>query len=123
MNEQPFKKEFKDIEYRHEFAVDGEVCLSFPVENGKVIITNPYAQQNYDAAISNPKYQDCGIRKIVHEWTETWLKCRCGQDIQLFDQYLGASECPHCGQWHNLFGQELLPPDQWGDLGDDEWDY
>jgi hypothetical protein len=26
---------------------------------------------------------------------------------------MGANECPHCGQWYNVFGQELLPPDQW----------
>jgi hypothetical protein len=39
--------------------------------------------------------------------------CICGQDVELFDQYYGACECPKCGRWYNLFGQELLPPDQW----------
>ena len=109
-------KEITDIEYRHEFALNGEIVLSFPVKNGKVELNNPAAEENYNKALNDDRYTDCGIKKIVHKWTETWLKCRCGKDIQLFNQYLGASECPYCGQWHNLFGQELLPPDQWGDL-------
>ena len=39
--------------------------------------------------------------------------CRCGAEIQLWDQYYGACSCENCGRWYNLFGQSLLPPEQW----------
>lgn len=39
--------------------------------------------------------------------------CHCGGTVELTDEYMGACECPNCGQWYNLFGQELLPPDMW----------
>ena len=45
-------------------------------------------------------------------------KCKCGRTVYLENQYMGACEC-ECGQWYNLFGQELLPPDQWEDTGYD----
>lgn len=41
--------------------------------------------------------------------------CKCGDNIELKDQYYGACMCTSCGQWYNMFGQELLPPDEWGD--------
>lgn len=31
---------------------------------------------------------------------------------QLLNGYC-ARECPHCGQWYNLFGQRLKHPDEW----------
>lgn len=39
--------------------------------------------------------------------------CICGQEVELYDQYYGACECPKCGQWYNLFGQSLVPPEYW----------
>lgn len=41
-------------------------------------------------------------------------ECKCGAEVPLMDQYMGACECPGCGQWYNLSGQELLPPEEWG---------
>lgn len=41
--------------------------------------------------------------------------CSCGETVILENQYCGACECPGCGQWYNLFGEEILPPDQWQD--------
>lgn len=38
--------------------------------------------------------------------------------IDLWDEYLGACECPNCGRWYNIMGQELNPPSTWRD-GDD----
>lgn len=48
-------------------------------------------------------------------------KCSCGEEIILECDYDGACQCPKCGRWYNLYGQELLPPDQWED--DDPDDY
>ena len=39
--------------------------------------------------------------------------CRCGEMVYLHDQYWAACQCPKCGRWYNLFGQELLPPEMW----------
>lgn len=41
--------------------------------------------------------------------------CICGATVILENQYYGACQCPECGRWYNLFGESLLPPDQWGD--------
>ena len=39
--------------------------------------------------------------------------CRCGETVYLHDQHQAACQCPKCGRWYNLFGQELLPPEMW----------
>ena len=36
----------------------------------------------------------------------------CGRRIDLCGAYMGALECA-CGQWYNLFGQEINPPEDW----------
>ena len=42
------------------------------------------------------------------------MRCEnCGTEFDLTDEYYGACQCPECGQWYNLFGQTLLPPDEW----------
>ena len=47
--------------------------------------------------------------------------CDCGKEVVLENQYYGSCQCPKCGRWYNLFAQEILPPDKWGD--DLEEDY
>ena len=47
--------------------------------------------------------------------------CVCGREVELWDEYYGACQC-ECGRWYNLFGQELLPPDQW-EIDPSEDDY
>ena len=37
----------------------------------------------------------------------------CSEEFYLQDEYRGACECPRCGQWFNLFGQELTDPRGW----------
>lgn len=39
--------------------------------------------------------------------------CECGEEFPMYNEYMGACECPGCGKWYNLFGQELLPPENW----------
>jgi hypothetical protein len=51
-------------------------------------------------------------------------KCHCGQQFELVrDYYYGAIDCPKCGQWYNMAGQELLPPDEWEGITEDELCY
>jgi hypothetical protein len=39
----------------------------------------------------------------------------------LEDQYYAACQCPKCGQWYNIYGQHLRPPEEW--IEDLEGDY
>ena len=79
---------------------------------------NEARRRNRDTALLHPeKY--VRFNKIVKE-TRRYSEpahglCDCGEEVYLYNQYMGACECPGCGKWYNLFGQELLPPDQWGE--------
>ena len=74
-------------------------------------------KKNYEYCMSNPdkfvRYNK--ILKRTFGWREpSHGECSCGETVYLVDEYMGACECPNCGQWYNLAGQELLPPDKWG---------
>ena len=76
------------------------------------------AKRNYEDCLKHPEeYPYCFNKVVKDEWTyiqpATGI-CKCGHRIELYDEYMGACECPHCGQWYSLSGQELLPPEKWG---------
>ena len=63
-----------------------------------------------------------GIRKHINSWVENAIGlCNCGQEVELWDSYCSACECEKCGQWYNLSGQMLVPPEQWEEPIHDEW--
>lgn len=74
------------------------------------------AVANYKFCLENPNRFE-RFNKVIHRKhrsrTAPHGTCRCGKEIELYDHYCGACQCPHCGQWYNLFGQELLPPSEW----------
>lgn len=84
-----------------------------------------------DAALKNLEYARQHPEKFVRfnkvvEYRRWYTEpahgiCSCGAEVELYDQYCGACSCENCGRWYNLFGQELLPPDQWP--SDDEYDW
>ena len=41
------------------------------------------------------------------------------EKIEMYNAYMGACECPCCGQWYNLFGQSLIDPKYWYEDEDD----
>ena len=51
-------------------------------------------------------------REIRHR---ALIECDCGTRFELSNTYMGACECPECGQWYNLFGQKLNNPRYWED--------
>lgn len=60
------------------------------------------------------KYNEPYIYIDKHSWTEPAKGiCHCGKMVYLTDEYMGACECPNCGQWYNMFGQELNNPCEW----------
>lgn len=119
-------KEYKPAEYRtvvsrylvfddgngsgYWFPCDENGCLLEGEEQ------NPEAHKNYRYCLSHPE-KFVGFNEIIRD--ERLVRdnahgtCICGKDVELYDQYYGACECPGCGKWYNLFGQELLPPECW----------
>lgn len=77
------------------------------------------AQHNYAYAKSHPELFPVEFDELVVE-KRVYVEpahgtCSCGAHVVLEDQYQGACSCPGCGQWYNLYGQELIPPEYWED--------
>lgn len=103
---------------------------SFPCdENGVVDIANlpDAAKKNLESALSHPEKYPVAwnhVEKRTYTYTEDATgTCKCGHKISLYNEYLGACECPHCGRWWNLFGDELKNPRRWNDYGELDYDY
>ena len=101
-----------------EYGTDGS-GFAFPCDKDGNILADrmsPESKANYEDCMAHPE------RFLVFNEVRThrniYLRpgqgdCHCGQHVELFNQYMGACQCPNCGQWYNVFGEELLPPDQW----------
>ena len=89
--------------------------FSFPLDvHGNPIFNTDCAKRNYEMCVAHPEIYEKYYR--VRKWRYTVPakgKCICGEIVELLDQYLGACECPKCGRWYNLFGQELVHPRYW----------
>ena len=112
-------------EYELLFYVDSSGGLGFPCDEvGNVDRSKLQgaAIRNLDYALSHPEhYPYCWntVKKYRRSYREPASGiCNCGERIELYNEYMGAYECPNCGQWWNLFGQELKNPETWKD-GDD----
>lgn len=76
----------------------------------------PAAYKNYKECLAHPeKFKR--FNKIVKNSREVYECpegiCSCGERVYLHNQFHGACQCPSCGKWYNLFGQELIPPEEW----------
>ena len=106
--------------YNYEFTDRQGNGFSFPCEIDGFVdfdkLTDA-AIANFDYCIENQdKFDFVGVREYHSNYYEpNYGICHCGGTV-IFDRhnnYLGAVQCPKCGQWYNLFGQELLPPEEW----------
>lgn len=117
------RKRVKHIEHRREFQTIGEPdgCgFSFPCDKEGNLKTDDIHyndwKKNYDLCMDNPdKFIDKGITEDIFYMENAKALCICGKEIELYDEYMGACECPYCGRWYNLFGQELINPEHWED--------
>lgn len=117
-------KDYKPAEWKsydfYELVFDDGKCNGFAFscdENGNFELTDEQ-RENYEFAMSHPeKFKRFNqVVKFTNRYKENASGiCGCGKRIELYDEYLGACECPHCGQWYNLFGQRLRHPDEWED--------
>lgn len=110
-----------ETQHRIAFYYEKNCGYAFPCDEDGYLLTDEMTEaaiQNYEEALKHPeKYPYCFNKVVEEKLRYTKLAtgiCKCGHLIQLYDQYLGACECPHCGQWYSLSGQELLPPNKWG---------
>ena len=74
------------------------------------------AMNNYRDCMKNPERFSRYNAVVAERNTYTEAAhgtCTCGAEVELYDQYYGACQCGQCGRWYNLFGQSLLPPEQW----------
>ena len=108
-------------EYRIEFTDEDGNGLSFnATPDGKIIIDddNEAAKANYAYAMEHP--DEYARFNVFTSWKHNYTEpakgtCKCGNTVILENQYCGACQCDNCGQWYNLFGQELISPEYWED--------
>lgn len=91
--------------------------FGFPCdESGNLLNLQGAAKKNLEWCRAHPeKFVRFDEVEIIRQtYTEPARgTCVCGATVILEDQYYGACQCPNCGHWYNLFGQSLLPPDEW----------
>jgi len=93
-------------------------CAFKCTEDGYPIFTNDAQRKTYNEALLNLKgeYDKPVIRHYSIQHTQNAvIRCECGKESELYSHHLGACQCPYCGRWHNLFGQELIDPYFWED--------
>lgn len=112
-----------EVTYGLRFFVDANGGSEFPCDaDGNILVDkmSDFAMQNYKNCLANPDKYPYAYNE-VHKYSR-WVKdtpygtCHCGERVYLINEYMGACQCPKCGQWYNLFGQELLPPNDWEDV-------
>ena len=118
------KKVWYELEFWYED--DRSAGFGFPCdERGNLLADemNEDALKNYEWCMAHPE------RFAVYNNFRTHVDyyqpnahgtCVCGEEVELSDQYMGACQCEKCGRWYNIFGQSLLPPEQWGEV---DYDY
>ena len=85
---------------------------------------NPCAIENYNFCLENADKFERFNEVVTYRHRvkdEAHGTCHCGNEVYLYNQYMGACQCDKCGQWYNLFGEELLPPMDWQE--DIDYDY
>lgn len=108
------------VEYELVFDDGHNNGYGFPCDKeGQLLETeeqNPVAHENYRYCLAHPEEFERFNKVIARRYRvreNANGTCICGAEAELYNQYLGACECPKCGQWYNMFGQELLKPEFW----------
>lgn len=114
------KKYYTVTTYEIVFDDGANNGFGFPCnESGKILddITDA-AKENYIWCLEHPE-KFVRFNKVIKLERRTYDNahgtCGCGNEVELYNEYLGACQCEQCGRWYNLFGQELLPPERWED--------
>lgn len=104
------------IEFR--YKDDPEAGYCFPANKDRTIALDkmsPEAIANYENCRTDERFTEAEFTANTYSYTEPAVgRCRCGAEVILESQYLGAVQCG-CGKWYNIFGQELKEPKYWED--------
>lgn len=107
-----------EIHYDLVFYYEDDGGYAFPCDAAGNVFPLEYecARKNLEHCLAHP--EEFATYNEVRKWESHYREpahgtCSCGQEVELYDQYYGACQCPKCGQWYNLFGQSLVPPEQW----------
>ena len=93
---------------------DGNLLPNIPEE----------AKKNYQDCLNHPERYVRFNKIVKHEYevrNNAEGICICGNKVELYDMYYGTCQCEKCGQWYNIFGQEILPPSEWEENLDDDY--
>lgn len=114
------------IDYMYEFTDEDGCGFAFPCDSHGNIWTENLTDEAFDNLMAcmahSTDFYFTGIREYPFDYTEDDIGiCKCGGEVILDreNNYYGAVQCPECGRWYNLFGQELNDPSTWDDFGDD----
>lgn len=107
-------------EIRHEliFYYDQDGGFAFPCDASGNVFPLEYEDARKNLAYCMEHPEEFSRWNEVETYKDWYAEpahgtCSCGAEVELYDQYYGACQCPKCGQWYNLFGQSLVPPEQW----------
>lgn len=120
-----FKNATFETRYYYELCFDDGTnngfCFPCDAEGNLLPGLSDCAIRNYNFCMEHPE-RFKRWNKVIKNSQRVKINasgiCSCGEHIELQDQYMSACECPKCGRWYNLFGQELNPPKTW-ENGDD----
>ncbi len=107
------------VTYSVNFDDGGHNGYSFPCDEHGNPLPDMYdsAKENYKWCMQHPEkfVRFNKVDRMVRHYRDPRHgTCKCGETVYLTNEYMGACSCWKCGQWYNLSGQELLPPDEWG---------
>jgi hypothetical protein len=73
------------------------------------------ARENFQFCIDHPDtIIDEGIITRTYDIPmPARMRCDCGEEFELVNDYYGAYQCPCCKQWYNGSAQHLNPPETW----------
>ena len=106
------------VEHRIEFDNTAHPGCGFTFEadeSWNPVFNNEYARRNYESCLLDKDHFDGPYNRTreYHVTKPAVGRCDCGCEVPLTNQYMGACQCDRCGQWYNMFGQELLDPTCW----------
>lgn len=111
----------ESITYSLEFDYrdDSGGGFTFPCNQQGEILEDKMPQtaiDNYHRCLRDNRLTLPYVHTHKNHWVEPAVgECVCGEQVVLESQYMGACQCPKCGQWYNIFGQSLIPPEHWED--------
>lgn len=93
--------------------------FTFPCNQQGEILREEMPQtaiDNYHRCLKDNRLSSPYVLPHRSYWVEPAVgECFCGEQVVLENQYMGACQCPECGQWYNIYGQSLIPPEYWED--------